>query len=149
MCHDVPIRGGKHLAHAQLVHRLGVALVARRDLLLDLIRVELTSDGLRRLGLTRGDLLESDSRSYPQTAAWARALHEHCARVDGLWISRQRDTSRALILVGDRVKVGELAPAPGEVPLPLGAGEGLAAVCAAADRAGITLSGLTLSGLIL
>jgi hypothetical protein len=63
MCHDVPIRGGKHLAHAQLVHRLGVALVARRDLLLDLIRVELTSDGLRRLGLTRGNLFESDARS--------------------------------------------------------------------------------------
>jgi hypothetical protein len=82
------------------------------------------------------------------------ALHEHCARVDGLWSSpsarhQPRDTSRALILFGDRVKVGELAPAPGEVPLPLGAGEGLAAVCAAADRAGITLSGLTLSGLIL
>jgi hypothetical protein len=65
VCH-VPRRAdprGKHLAHAQLVHRLGVALVARRDLLLDLIRVELTSDGLRRLGLTRGNLFESDARS--------------------------------------------------------------------------------------
>jgi hypothetical protein len=50
-----------------------------------------------------------------------------------LWISRQRDTSRALILFGDRVKVGELALAPGEVPLTLGAGEGLEAVCAAAN----------------
>src|SRR3954452_4043911 len=89
--HDLPIRGSKHLAHAQLVHRLGVALVARRDLLL----VDLTSDGPRRLGLTRGELIESDSRSYPQTAAWARALHDHWQRVDGLlWASGQRDTSR-------------------------------------------------------
>jgi hypothetical protein len=88
VCHDVPIRGGKQLAHAQLVHRLVVALVARRDLLLDLLLVELTGDGLRRLGLTRGELIESDARSYPRTAAWARALHDHCARVDGLlWIS--------------------------------------------------------------
>jgi hypothetical protein len=71
--HGVPIRGSKHLAHAQLVHRLVVALVARRDLIL----VDLTSDGLRRLGLTRGELIESDSRSYPRTAAWARALHDH------------------------------------------------------------------------
>jgi RES domain len=95
--------------------------VARRDLLL----VELTSDGLRRLGLTRGELLEFDARSYPQTAAWARALHEHCARVDGLlWVTRQRATSRALLLFGDRVKVSELASAPGEVRLTLGAGEG-------------------------
>src|SRR3954453_18760825 len=53
--HDLPIRGSKHLAHAQLVHRLGVALIARRDLLL----VDLTSDGPRRLGLTRGKLIES------------------------------------------------------------------------------------------
>jgi hypothetical protein len=59
VCHDVPIRGRKQLAHAQLVYRLVVALVARRDLLL----VDLTSDGLRRLGLIRGDLLESDARS--------------------------------------------------------------------------------------
>jgi hypothetical protein len=78
--HEVPIRGSKQLAHAQLVHRLVVALVARRDLIL----VDLTSDGLRRLGPTRGELIEFDSRSYPQTAAWARALHDHSARVDGL-----------------------------------------------------------------
>ena len=78
--HDVPIRGSKQLAHAQLVHRLVVALVARRDLIL----VDLTSDGLRRLGPTRGELIEFDSPSYPQTAAWARTLHDHSARVDGL-----------------------------------------------------------------
>src|SRR4051812_32273984 len=108
--HDLPIRGSKHLAHAQLVHRLVVALIARRDLLL----VDLTSDGLRRLGLTRGELIESDSRSYPRTAAWARALHDHRQRVDGLlWASGQRDTGRALLLFGDRVKVSELALAPG------------------------------------
>src|SRR3954451_16435047 len=107
--HDLPIRGSKHLAHAQLVHRLGVALIARRDLLL----VDLTSDGPRRLGLTRGELIESDSRSYPQTAAWARALHDHAERVDGLlWASGQRDTGRALLLFGDRVKASELALAP-------------------------------------
>src|SRR3954465_7643726 len=108
--HDLPIRGSKHLAHAQLVHRLGVALIARRDLLL----VDLTSDGPRRRGLTRGELIESDSRSYPQTAAWARALHDHAERVDGLlWASGQRDTGRALLLFGDRVKASELALAPG------------------------------------
>src|SRR3954447_24737411 len=108
--HDLPIRGRKHLAHAQLVRRLGVALVARRDLLL----VDLISDGPRRLGLTRGELIESDSRNYPQTAAWARALHDHWQRVDGLlWASGQRDTSRALLLFGDRIKASELALGPG------------------------------------
>src|SRR4051794_3154197 len=121
------------------MHRLGVALIARRDLLL----VDLTSDGLRRLGLTRGELIESDSRSYPQTAAWARALHDHWQRVDGLlWASGQRDTGRALLLFGDRVKVSELAPAPGQLRLILGAGGGLRAVCPPATRAGLPLCGL-------
>jgi hypothetical protein len=48
-----------------------------------------------------------------------------------------------LILVGDRVKVGELALPRGRFPLTLGAGEGLAAVYAAANLSGITLSGRT------
>jgi hypothetical protein len=41
---------GKQLAHAQLVHRLGIALVARRDILLDLLRVELSSDACAASG---------------------------------------------------------------------------------------------------
>jgi hypothetical protein len=142
--HDVPIRGRKHVTLAQLVHRVVVALAPTRDLQL----VDLTSDGLRRLELTRVELIESDARSYADTAAWARALHTHPRHVDGLmWVSRQRDTSLALVLFGDRVKKSELAVAPGEVPLPLGSGPGLDAVAEAANRAGITISGITISGL--
>lgn len=142
--HNVPIVGEKRVTHAELVHRLVVALVPNRDLTL----VDLTSDGLRRLGLTRGPLIDSDGRSYPQTAAWARALHAHPAEVDGLvWVSRQRDTSLALVLFGDRVKISDLEAAPGRPPLPLGFGPGLEAVAAAANRAGITISGITISGL--
>src|SRR3954454_21626536 len=58
--------------------------------------------------------IESDARSYPRTAAWARALHDHAERVDGLlWASGQRDTGRALLPFGARVKASELALAPG------------------------------------
>ena len=136
--HDVPIRGVKRVPHAKLLHRLVVALAPTRDLTL----VDLTSEGLRRLELTRGELIDSDARSYPDTAAWARALHAHPHRVDGLlWVSRQRDTSRALVLFGDRVPIEDLEVAS-DVPLTLGAGRGLDVVAAAASRAGITITGL-------
>jgi hypothetical protein len=137
--HDVPVRGDKRVPYAKLVHRLVVELVATRDLVL----VDLTSPGLSRLRLSRGELIESDARSYPQTAAWARALHGHPEHVDGLtWVSRQHDTSRALVLFGDRVQLSQLEAAPGAVPLALGAGAGLDAVCEAANRADITVTGL-------
>lgn len=137
--HDVPIRGVKRVPHAKLLHRLVVALVPGRDLTL----VDLTIEGLRRLELTRRELIDSDARSYPDTAAWARALHAHPHGVDGLlWVSRQHDTSRALVLFGDRVGGGDLEVAPDEVPLILGIGRGLDLVSAAASRAGITITGL-------
>ncbi|CCG02208.1 conserved protein of unknown function [Blastococcus saxobsidens DD2] len=136
--HDVPTRGVKRVPHAKLLHRVVVALAPKRDLTL----VDLTSEGLRRLELTRGELIDSDARSYPDTAAWARALHAHPHGVDGLlWVSRQRDIGRALVLFGDRVQVEELEVAP-EVPLTLGAGRGLDLVAEAAGRAGITITGL-------
>jgi len=137
--HDVPVRGVKRVPLAKLLHRVVVPLAPTRDLRL----VDLTSEGLCRLGLTRGELIDSDARSYPDTAAWARILHAHPHRVDGLlWVSRQRDTSLAVLLFGGRVEVGDLEVAPNQVPLTLGAGTGLDAVCAAASRAGITITGL-------
>jgi hypothetical protein len=138
--HDLPIRGSKHLAHAQLVHRLGAALVARRDLLL----VDLTSDGLRRLGLTRGELIESDSRSYPQTAAWAGPCTTTGSGSTGCCGPPVNATPAgrcSCSVTGSRS--ANSPSAPGQVRLILGAGEGLQAVCAAADRAGLTLCGLT------
>lgn len=137
--HDVPVRGTKHVPYAMLLHRLVVALVPRRDLTL----VDLTSPGLRRLELTHRELIDSDPRSYRTTAWWAQTLHDHPTQPDGLlWVSRQHNTSRALMLFGDRVPLEDLTAAPDAVPLTLGAGEGLAAVCLAANRAGITVTDL-------
>jgi RES domain len=137
--HDVPIRGIKRVPHARLLRRAVVALIPGRTLTL----VDLTSDGLRRLGLARGELIDSDARSYPDTAAWARALHAHSRDIDGLlWVSRQRDTSRALVLFGDRVTPDDLEVDPDGVPLTLGIGRGLDLVAAAAARVGITITGL-------
>lgn len=137
--HDVPIRGDKRVPHSKLVHRLVVELIAGCDLRL----VDLTSVGLRRLGLSRAELIESDARSYPETAVWARVLHALPEHFDGFtWVSRQHDTSRALVLFADRVASADLSVRPGAIPLTLGAGAGLDVVCDAASRAGITITGI-------
>lgn len=137
--HDVPATGpAMHVSYTKLLHRQLIELRPRRDLTL----VDLTSDGLSRVDLTRPELIESDPRSYPETAAWARALHDHPIKPDGLyWVSRQHDTSRCIVLFGDRLKRADLAVAPSP-PLPLAIGAGLDVVCGAADRAGITITGL-------
>ena len=137
--HDVPVRGTKQVSYHYVRHRLLVPLASRRDLTL----VDLTSHGLSRIGLAHSELIESGSRSYPATTEWARALHAHPVRVDGLvWVSRQNNTSRALVLFGDRVDVSDLVVMPEQVPLALGAGAGLALTQQIADRAGITITGL-------
>lgn len=137
--HDVPVRGVKQVSYRYLRHRLLVPLASRRDLAL----VDLTSHGLSRLGLAHSELIESGSRFYPATTEWARALHAHPAQVDGLvWVSRQSNTSRALVLFGDRVSVDDLVVVPDRVPMTVGAGSGLALTLAIADRAGITVTGL-------
>ena len=137
--HDVPVRGTKQVSCRYLRHRLLVPLASQRDLAL----VDLTSHGLSRLGLAHSELIESRSRSYRAAAEWARALHAHPAEVDGLvWVSRQSDTSRALVLFGNRVSVDALVVVPDRVPMTVGAGSGLALTVAIADRAGITITGL-------
>jgi len=104
----------------------------------DLKLVQLHGFGLRRLKLSRTDLIESDSSQYERTAAWARALHGWNEEVHGLiWVSRQHDTSLALVLFGDRVSRGDLEVI--KAPLPLAKGVGLKKVIRAAELAGITI----------
>jgi len=137
--HDVPVRGTKRVPYAKLAQRQLVELDATRDLHL----ADLTSDGLSRLGVSRLELIESDADQYPRTAAWARALHAHPGRFDGLlWVSRQQDTSLAVVLFGDRVTAEEVRLTPGGLFAPLLMGVGLELACEAANRAGITITGL-------
>jgi hypothetical protein len=109
-------------------------LVATRDLVL----AQLHGHGLRRLRVSRKDLLDGGPRSYPATVLWAQALHRCRTRIDGLvWVSRLHDTSLALILFGDRVQRADLEIV--EPPLPLALGAGLENVRQAAEQAGITI----------
>ncbi len=70
----------------------------------DLVLADLTSTALRKLGIKRGELIESEKNVYPQTRAWAVAIHAQCPDIQGLyWISRQDDRAVAVVLFGDRL----------------------------------------------
>jgi len=133
--HDVPVEGGlRALQHSVLRPLLASVVTVRRPLKL----AQLHGFGLGRLGLRRAELIESDADSYPATVLWAAALHAAPERFDGLvWISRQHDTSRALVLFGDRVDRRDLELQ--EPPLPLYLGSGYERVLEAADKAGIAV----------
>lgn len=130
---DVTASGGR-------IHRADLESLRLSRLVLqaDLRLVDLTGLALRRLGLTRGQLLEAPARCYRQTARWAEALHEACSIAHGLmWVSRQFDTARTVVLFGDRVGDAVLRPA-GSVE-PLHRGRGFRRVCEAAGIANITV----------
>jgi RES domain len=74
----------------------------------DLTLVDLSLD-LRKLGVTAGQLINTEKDQYPRTRLWAEAIHQQFPEVDGLqWTSRQHQAAQAVLLFGDRVKSSEL-----------------------------------------
>jgi hypothetical protein len=134
--HGVAIGGRSRLVRHSVLRPLVVStLRARRDLVL----VQLHGHGLRRLGIDRNFLIDSDADAYESTALWAQAFYRVKRRLDGLtWVSRQHDTSHALVLFGDRVDRRDLEVA--EAPLPLFVGAGLERTLLAAEAAGVTIA---------
>jgi hypothetical protein len=100
--HDVPFDAKDTFVDlADFAQRGHGQLVPSRALKL----VDLTSDGLRRLKVPKEELITSPARDYFDTARWAEALHRQFRDVDGLvWMSRQRDRDRSIVLFGDRVR---------------------------------------------
>ena len=94
--------------------------------------------GLRRLGATRAQLIDSEPDQYPALSAWGQGLHDCQAEPDGIaWRSRHYDDAYAVLLFADRVRRRDL-----EVvvpPLPLAVGRGRERLFVLAERAGITL----------
>jgi hypothetical protein len=133
--HDVPVRGAlKAVRQQKLIPLLASTLSPLRDLTL----IQLRGFGLKKLGVTRLQLIESDATEYPHTRRWAEALHG-LAPADGLiWMSRQHDTSEAVVLFGDRVERSsfDIVDPPRALYPP---GPGWQEVLSAAEAAGITI----------
>lgn len=99
--HDVPFAAGlKTYDKGKLTEQQHSLLHCRQDLLL----VDLGSKALRKLGVTRNRLIDTEKDQYPMTRQWAEAIHRQRQDVQGLcWTSRQDDSARAFMVFGDRV----------------------------------------------
>ena len=72
--------------------------------------VDLSTVGLRRLGLARADVIDSDPVSSPVTRQLSAWLYENKPDAQGIcWISRQNDEGRAVVLFEPRLGPVKLA----------------------------------------
>jgi hypothetical protein len=104
--HDVPfVPGFKSSDKAKLKDQVHTRLTFRTDLVL----VDLRSKALRKLGIQRKHLIDSEKDQYPVARLWAEAIHTQHPHVQGLcWTSRQDDAAQAVVLFGDRIAPGDL-----------------------------------------
>jgi len=99
--HDVPHGSGFKLFDRRKLHGQVHSQLSIRT---DLILADLTSKPLRKLGITRKQLIDTEKDQYPNTRLWAQAIHAQHPDVQGLyWTSRQDDSARAVVLFGDRI----------------------------------------------
>ena len=106
--HDVPFTAGFKAYDKNRLEGQGHSqFTATQDLAL----ADLSSRALRKLGVERKQLIDTEKDQYPVTRQWAVAIHTAFPRVQGLcWISRQDDSARAVVLFGDRIADGVLRP---------------------------------------
>ena len=135
--HDVPhVPGFKSLDRARFIRQVHSTLTLRQPLQL----VDLASIPLRRLGISRRQLIDTEKDTYPATRRWAEAIHTQCPSAQGLsWISRQDDSARALVLFGDRIEAGALVQSGASSPLLDEAGTCCDAVLDLAERLGVCI----------
>lgn len=102
--HDVPHTPGfKSFDKAKLAGQVHSTVQVKAPLQL----VDLASVPLRKLGVTRKQLIDTEKEQYPGTRKWAMAIHGQCSKAQGLsWVSRQDDSARAVMLFGDRIPDG-------------------------------------------
>lgn len=106
--HDVPYAAGfKSYDKKKLLAQMHSMLQLNAPLTL----VDLASVSLRKLGVTRKQLIDTEKDQYPATRLWAAAIYQQCPQAQGLcWVSRQDDSARAVMLFGDRIAKNGLKP---------------------------------------
>ncbi len=134
--HDVPHTAGfKSFDKDKLVEQVHSTIQVEQEFQL----VDLASVPLRKLGVTRKQLIDTEKDQYPATRKWAEAIHRQCPQAQGLsWVSRQDDSARAVVLFGDRIPAGALRP-NGNSRSPLDDGDIYDAVLDLADRIGVNI----------
>jgi hypothetical protein len=137
--HDVPFVAGPKML-SKTTHIAG-KVYSQFTLSRNLELIDLSAIPLRKLGISRKDLIECDGTQYPQTRAWAVALHEQFPNAEGLtWTSRQADPARALILFGDRVANSVFGVMASPTSLLLSDGSAVIEVLTLSQRLGVLLT---------
>jgi hypothetical protein len=136
--HDVPYAAGpKMLSKAKHVAGRSRSSLRFR---VDLTLIDLSTISLRRLGISRSELIDTNASRYGQTREWALALHGQYSAAQGLkWTSRQDDTATALVLFGDRVDSSAFELADGPLSLLQSDGSACSEVLDLATRLGVYL----------
>lgn len=100
--HDVPIpsNGYQHDLERDRASNLHLSAIGLPGLTL----ANLTATGLRGPGLSPSDLFDGDKADYLRTREWALWIWANVPAAQGLmWMSKQDNQSKALMLFGDRV----------------------------------------------
>lgn len=134
--HDVPHTAGfKSFDKGKLIEQVHSTVLIEQELQL----VDLASVPLRKLGVTRKQLIDTEKDQYHATRRWAEAIHHQCPQAQGLtWVSRQDDSARAFVLFGDRIPIDALRPQEGSRSLTDDA-DAYDAVLELADRIGVNI----------
>lgn len=107
--HDVPYTPGfNSVAKGKLTGQVHSEVTTVSELIL----VDLRTMALRKLGMQRKDLIDTEKDCYPATRAVAAQIHDQQRNAQGLlWTSRQDDSARSVVLFGDRIAPGSLQEA--------------------------------------
>ncbi|WP_371421235.1 RES family NAD+ phosphorylase [Tardiphaga sp.] len=136
--HDVPFGAGLKTVAKRKLRKHHYSQVTPA---IELILADLSNKALRKLGIPRGDLIDTEKDLYPQTRKWAEAIHAQCPDIHGLcWVSRQDDTERAIILFADRLPPAPLSSAAPSVDIVRDATT-YAALVNLADDIGVKVTG--------
>jgi len=92
--HDVPFVAGPKM-WSKATHVAG-KVWSQLNLSRNLALIDLSAVPLRKLGISRKDLIECDGTQYPETRAWALALHDQYPNAEGLTWTSRRPILRAL-----------------------------------------------------
>jgi hypothetical protein len=137
--HDVPFVAGPKM-WSKATHVAG-KVWSQLTLSRNLALIDLSAVPLHKLGISRKDLIECDGTQYPETRAWALALHDQYPNAEGLtWTSRQADPARALVLFEDRITGPALTASGMPTSLLLSDGSAILEVLMLAQRLGVLLT---------
>lgn len=107
MFHTIPADGDRlkpRTIPRANIEKFAVSIIAsHRPLRL----IDLTGHGMGREGMpiTHEELILSEAAHYANTRAWAETFYRHPLAVDGfIWVSRQYNLARAMMLFDDRVE---------------------------------------------